>query len=141
MSERGSSQQHQQSCCQAKLTVKSRPRKRTQLRDVIKVQFCNFFSEHHIVAMNVEPLEKRTISLDTRNGVTKSAPAVHKMWSVVRVWSWYRAPPDQEESQVSGAEEAWQEVARKVIGDLSWLLRLPCNVFWSQFTNDHQLHR
>ena len=88
-----------------------------------------------------DPLEKRKIAVDIQNGLHKDVPAVHKHWSVTRHWTLYKVPPDQEEGKVAGAQEAWQELASKVIGDLNWLLRVPCHVFWSQICHDNTLNR
>ena len=88
------------------------------------------------------PLERRMIPVDNnKNGLNKDAPAVHKLWSETRTWTRWRPSPDQEEAAIPGAEDSWLAQARRMGSELSWLLRLPCNVFWSQICHDHNLQR
>merc|ERR1719309_782110 len=86
------------------------------------------------------PLEQRTIPI-TKNGVQKDAPALHKMWRTTRSWTRYTAPPSATALQVPGAKDAWIYEAKKVDGDLTWLLRLPAHKFWSQLMNDDDLQK
>jgi len=86
------------------------------------------------------PLDKRTIPVTNKNGLHKDAPAIHKMWSQPRRWTGYSLPPSLEDCMVSGALDHWLGMAKRTLGDLSWLLRLPCYKFWSQICNDDGLH-
>ena len=87
------------------------------------------------------PLEQRMIPVANKNGLNKDAPAVHKLWSEARTWTRWRPSPDQEEAAIPGAEDSWLTTARRIGSELSWLLRIPCNVFWSQMCHDHNLQR
>jgi len=89
---------------------------------------------------NPLPLDKRTIPVTNKNGLHRSAPAIHSMWSVPRTWTGYHLPPDKEDT-APGVLDHWVGQARRIISELSWLLRLPCHKFWSQICNDDGLHR
>ena len=78
------------------------------------------------------PLEKRVIPVNNKNGLLKDAPAVHKVWVEARTWTRYETPPDAGEINLPGAVDSWLGTSRAISSQLSWLLRLPCNVFWSQ---------
>ena len=91
--------------------------------------------------MSLLPLEKRTIPVVNKNGTHKEAPAIHKLWSEVRTWTRYAAAPDQDEAAVTGALDTWLVTARRIMSELTWLLRVPCHVFWSQICHDDGLHR
>ena len=87
------------------------------------------------------PLEQRTVPVPNKNGLNKDAPAVHKLWTETRSWTRWRSAPDQEEAAIPGAEDSWLTLARRIVSELNWLLRVPCNVFWSQICHDRILHR
>ena len=87
------------------------------------------------------PLEKRVIPLNNKNGLLKEAPAVHKVWVEARSWTRYETPPDAGEIHLAGALDTWLATARSISSQLSWVLRLPCNVFWSQLCHDENLTR
>ena len=87
------------------------------------------------------PLEKRVIPVNNKNGLLKDAPAVHKVWVEARTWTRYETPPESGEINLPGAVDSWLATARGISSQLSWLLRLPCNVFWSQLCHDENLSR
>ena len=87
------------------------------------------------------PLEKRVIPVNNKNGHLKDAPAVHKVWVEARTWTRYETPPDAGEINLPGAVDSWLVTTRAISSQLSWLLRLPCNVFWSQLCHDENLTR
>ena len=94
-----------------------------------------------IMATGVLPLEKRVIPVSGRNGLHKEAPAVHKVWMEPRTWTRYESPPEAAEINLAGAVDSWLSSAVLVSGQLSWLLRQPCYVFWSQLCHDESLAR
>jgi len=88
------------------------------------------------------PLDKRTIPVTNKNGLQRSAPAIHSMWTVPRTWTGYHLPPSQEGTPaLPGALDHWVGQAKRILSELCWLLRLPCHKFWSQICNDDGLHR
>lgn len=82
-----------------------------------------------------QPLEARTLSWRSSDGLSQTRPAVDACWVSERTWLAFQSPPLDGQADLN----LWLERTRFLAEDLTFLLRLDYHRFWSQMIHDGEL--